>query len=169
MTKMLFANPVAVALVLTACHREPTTPGIYAALVTDQGSYTATPSGAGAGSYFRITVVTRYANEGASPIYLERCGGYAQPSVGVQGIDAAGIPVGSNDNVASACAGAAPLLVQSGEVRTDTVTLAVPSALPARVRLFYLASSCAQVAGICPPLLPEEDRTSNVVQVLAAP
>jgi hypothetical protein len=163
------ATSLIVALVSAACHNEPMAPAARAVLVTDQGSYGATPVGVGAGSYFSVTVVTHYANEGASAIYLGRCGAAVQPSVGVQAIDADGVPVGSTSNIASACAGASPLVVQSGDVRTDTLTLAIPSTLPARVRLYYLASSCGQVAGICPALLPESDRTSNIVQVVAAP
>lgn len=54
------ATSLIVALVSAACHNEPMAPAARAVLVTDQGSYGATPVGVGAGSYFSVTVVTHY-------------------------------------------------------------------------------------------------------------
>jgi hypothetical protein len=138
-------------------------------LLTDQASYTATLIGSGAAAHIQFTVIAKYANQGDAPIYLGRCGGGAQPSIGVQPIGDDGIPVGSTDQVAFACSSGSPLAVEVGAVRTDTLTLQAPSPLPANVRLFYLASGCGNSMGTCAPWLPEADRVSNILQVRAAP
>ena len=152
-----------------ACHHAPTSPAIQGNLRTDQASYAAMLSGSGVLAHLRFTVIARYANAGDAPIYLDRCGGGSQPSVGLQPIGADGVPVGATDQVASACSGGGPIIIEAGAVRTDTLTLEAPSPLPVNVRLFYLASSCGFSMGTCAPWLPESDRVSNIVQVRAAP
>ena len=169
MKRLLPLSVLATALFTSSCRHEPTAPAYHALLLTDQASYAATLSGTGAAAYFQFTVIARYTNLGDAPIYLERCGGSAQPLIGVQPIGDDGVPVGSTDQVAFACSGGSPLAVEVGAVRTDTLILAAPSPLPANVRLFYLVSSCGYSMGTCAPWLPESDRVSNVVQVRAAP
>jgi hypothetical protein len=171
MKRHLQLGVLATTLFTSSCHHEPTAPALRALLLTDQASYAATLSGTGAAAYFQFTVIARYTNLGDAPIYLEHCGGSVQPLVGVQPIGDNGVPVGSTDQVASACSGGGPIAVEVGAVRTDTLILAAPSPLPANVRLFYLASICvySRVMGTCAPWLPESDRVSNIVQVRAAP
>ena len=142
---------LATTLFTSSCHHEPTAPALRALLLTDQASYTATLIGSGAAAYFQFTVIAHYVNQGDASIYLDRCGGSSQPSVGVQPIGNDGVPVGSTDQVAWACGGGGPIAIEAGAIRTDTLTLEAPSPLPARVRLFYLASSCGYSMGTCAP------------------
>lgn len=169
MKRLLQAGVLVTSLFTASCHHEPTAPALRALLLTDQASYTATLAGTGVLAYLRFTVIAQYVNQGDAPIYLDRCGGSSQPLVGVQPIGDNGVPVGSTDLVAFACGSGAPIAVEVGAVRTDTLILAAPSPLPANVRLFYLASSCGSSMGTCAPWLPESDRVSNIVQVRAAP
>lgn len=159
---------VILAVSASACAREPTGPVYRAVLRTDQTSYFAPILGTGDSSR-ALRVILQYSNQSGSPIYLGHCGGDTRPLLGMQPIDSDGIPVGSSEQVAFACAGTAALTLAPSAVRTDTFFIGAPASLPASMRFFYLASSCATFMGTCPPLLPEADRVSAPVRIVAAP
>ncbi len=157
------------AFTFAACSHEPTTPVYRAVLQADQTSYFVAPGGPGNTAPRTLRVILLYTNQSDAPIYLQRCPGAAQPSFGIQSIGNDGVALGSADIVVGACAGGAGLSVAPGAVRTDTFNIAAPAPLPADIRFFYLASSCTTEGDVCLPFLPESDRVSAPVLVLAAP
>jgi hypothetical protein len=151
-----------------ACSREPAAPVYRAVLRTDQTSYFAVLLGTG-DNFRTLRVVLQYTNQSDVPIYLQRCPGAPRPDLGTQSVGNDGVALGTSDMVASACAGGAGLTVAPGAIRTDTFTVAAPDPLPAKIRFFYLASSCNEDGGVCLPFLPESDRVSVPITVFAAP
>jgi hypothetical protein len=153
-----------------ACHREPTAPSVYRAVLrTDQSSYAATVVAPADSASRTLQVILQYTNESNAPIYLSRCAGSSQPALGTQQVDSTGFSLDPTTQVPFACSSDVPISVASGAIRTDTFTVSAPSPLPASIRLFYLASACGTPMGICMPLLPDSDRVSAAVQVRAAP
>jgi hypothetical protein len=154
---------------VSACGHEPAAPVYRAVLRTDQTSYFVASGGPGNTTPRQLRVILQYTNQSGAPIYLERCSAGAPPSFGTQSIGSDGTALGSADQVAGACSGVAGLTVGPGAVRADTVFISAPDPLPAKIRFFYLASSCNGDGGVCLPFLPESDRVSAPVLVLAAP
>lgn len=170
MFKTLVLGTLPLAVLASACRREPTAAPTYrSALRTDQTTYFATPVSSPDSGSRSFNVILQYANESSSPIYLARCTGSSQPALGIQHVNSTGFSVEPTTQVAFACASDAPLSVTAGATRTDTFSVSAPTSLPADIRLFYLASACGSPMGACMPLLPDSDRVSATVRVLPAP
>lgn len=99
-------------------------------LTTDRATYTATGLG-GTGSYrvYGFTMVARFSNQSSEPVYLARCGATSTGPIYGVALVSPDDKWGSAFDPAWACpAHGAPLRVEPGELRTDTLHFTGPNA-----------------------------------------
>jgi hypothetical protein len=141
-------------------------PAPLAVFSTDKATYQVTSDSSG----LRFTVITTYRNANNLPIMLERIEGGSGDSrtvIWYQQLTEAGVPIGDANGPPCACSEATGLILQPGEIHTDTVAF-YPTTVPASYRVYISAQLCtmAPTPTACGAELPLSDRVSTAFAVM---
>ncbi|HXD23090.1 MAG TPA: hypothetical protein VN613_07010 [Gemmatimonadaceae bacterium] len=157
-----------------ACGREVTGPVPIALITTDQAAYVTAPMG---GGFYQFTAIVHFHNLSSAAMVLSTCGAASPLFVGFQPADSDGRPLVSLDSLPwlGLCSPNQPIVVDAGALRTDTVVVMTDQATGPG-RLFVDAGQCPadlkQSGGDlirCPTMLPDVERSSNLVPLVHSP
>lgn len=157
-----------VVVAVTACGGEVTGPVPIALMTTDQAAYTAVPVG---GGYYEFTAIVHFHNLSTAAMVLSTCGAASTLMVGFQPADSDGRPLAPLDSVfiPTLCDPNHPIVVDAGALHTDTVVVPMGSATGPG-RLFVEAGQCSTVVlPRCPTMLPDIERSSNLITLSHSP